>query len=51
MTKKTTKPVLDMEKQLTPLKGEVTLDNARLKASLFASQVKSRLKSKGAKLK
>lgn len=46
-----TKPMPDIEKQLNPLKGEVTIENARLKANIFASKVKARLKSKGAKLK
>ncbi len=51
MKNKTTKPMLDLEKQMTPLKGEVSPENARFKANVFASQVKARMKSKGAKLK
>ncbi len=50
MTKKTVKPMSEMEKQLTPLKGEVTLEDARFKANVFASQIKTLLKSMGAKL-
>jgi hypothetical protein len=41
----------EIEKQLTPLEGEVELEEARLKASVFASQIKMRLKSKGLKVK
>jgi hypothetical protein len=40
----------EVEKQLTPLKGEVTPEDARVKATAFASQIKTRLKNKGAKL-
>jgi hypothetical protein len=43
--------MLDREKQLIPLHGEVSPENARIKANIFASQVKARLKSEGAKLK
>jgi len=50
MIKKKTNRILERDKQLLPLKGEVTLDNARAKAALFASQVKLRLKRQGAKL-
>jgi len=51
MKNKTKKPILDLEKQLTPQKGEVSPENARFKAIVFASQIKARLKSKGAKFK
>jgi hypothetical protein len=43
--------MLDSEKQMTPLKGEVSPEDARVKASQIASQVKARLKSQGARLK
>lgn len=51
MTKKTTKPMLDIDKQRTPLKGEVSPEDARFKANVFASRIKKRMKNKGAKLK
>ncbi|BBM02066.1 hypothetical protein GL2_21400 [Microbulbifer sp. GL-2] len=51
MTTKTTKPLSDTEKQFTPQKGEVSPEDARTKATIFAAQIKGRMKSKGAKLK
>lgn len=51
MKKKINRPMLENEKQFTPMKGEVTLENARLKAHVFAKEIKSRLIAKGVKFK
>ncbi len=51
MEKKINRPMLENEKQFTPMKGEVTLENARLKAHVFAKEIKSRLIDKGVKFK
>jgi len=47
----TSKPVSEREKQLTPLKGEVKLEEARSKAIIFAAQAKEKMKRKGAEFK
>ncbi|WP_444926937.1 hypothetical protein ACJJI4_02470 [Microbulbifer sp. TRSA002] len=51
MTTKTNKPLSDKEKQFEPQKGEVSPEDARTKATIYAAQVKAQMKSKGAKLK
>jgi hypothetical protein len=51
MTTKTNKPQSDKEKQFVPQKGETSLEDARTKATIFAAQIKARMKIKGAKLK
>jgi hypothetical protein len=51
MTKKTTRPMFDVEKQITPLAGETSPEEARIKARFFASQIKNRMKSQKVKSK
>ncbi len=52
MTKKPmTRPISGYEKQLTPLKGEVSPENARSRGNIFAARIKERMKNRGAKLK
>ena len=49
MTKKTTKPIFETDKQTMPLTGEVTPENARPKGIIFATQIKARMKNKNVK--
>lgn len=52
MTKKTNRPLLDHEKQTMPLAGEVSLEEARTKAIVFAVMEKTRIKAiKAGKIK
>jgi|GEM_PF-5648024 len=52
MTKKTTnQPMLEREKQYTPLAGEVSPEHAFVQVNQVASKIKAVMKSKGAKLK
>jgi len=46
MIKKTTRPMFDIEKQITPLAGETSLEEARVKAQISAGQIKNRMKNK-----
>lgn len=49
MTKKTKRPLLDHEKQTSPMPGEVSLEEARIKAMVFSVQEKSLIKEKSKK--
>jgi len=46
MMKKINRPLLEHEKQTTPLTGEVSPEQARIKAMAFAVQERARLKQK-----
>lgn len=50
-TKTTNNPTTQREKQLTPLKGEISVEEARVKANRFAAQIKAKMKSRGATFK
>lgn len=43
MKKKTKPPILDNEKQVTPMIGETSPEEARLKGSIFAAQERAKL--------
>ena len=45
MTKKTSRPLLDHEKQTKPMPGEVSPEEAFRKAHIFAAQEKARTKT------
>ena len=51
MKKKTTRPMFETEKQTTPLAGETSPEEASVKARVFASQIKNRMKNKKTKSK